>query len=95
MQFAQMAGEMPEDQLEDIMIAEAENLPQNLGMPGGFEAQFAAEFTSDEEEGEGAVPRLAVPDDAEGSDRGREEQNSEEEEVAVSYANFILSLWDS
>ncbi|KZP07253.1 DUF654-domain-containing protein [Athelia psychrophila] len=91
-QFAQMAGEMPEDQLEDIMIAEAENLPQNLGMPGGFEAQFAAEFTSDEEEGEGAVPRLAVPDDAEGSDRGREEQNSEEEEVAPMPVRMIRNV---
>jgi hypothetical protein len=51
-----MAGELPEDALEDIMIAEAMgNEGQNRNMPGGMPDQelIFADFMDEENEGDG------------------------------------------
>ena len=51
-----MAGELPEDALEDIMIAEAmDNERQNRNMPGAMPEQdlIFAEFTDEEDETDG------------------------------------------
>ncbi|KAF7979523.1 hypothetical protein HWV62_42100 [Athelia sp. TMB] len=98
-QFAQIAGQMPEDQLEDIMIAEANNIPQNEGMPGEFEVHFAGP-EEDEEPGEEPGEEPAPPDaDVERADGSEteEEPDSEEEEVAPMpvrlMRNIMSRIW--
>lgn len=98
-QFAQMAGELPEDALDDIMIAA--NLGneggQNREMPGAMPDFQEVRFVDDEEEdGNGGRPPAVVAqnapadnrnhdDDGEGSNGEDEgDEDSDEEEVAVS-----------
>lgn len=98
-QFLQMAGELPADALEDIMIAEVMgNEGQNINMPGAMPDQepLFAEFTDEEDE---ADDDADAPTDGHiraeaqnvrnlqnvDSDRSNDdEEDSEAEEVAVS-----------
>lgn len=101
-QFAQMAGELPEEALEDIMIAEAignEELGRNMpgAMPGEM-LMFAEDIDDDDTnplvEGHAPVPLQndegvrQVPQHAGNS--GDEEESSDEEEIAVGY--FLISM---
>lgn len=90
-----MAGEMPEDALEDIMIAE---VMRNRDMPGAMPGEmgmFAEDIGDDDPNAaavEGHAPEVIPTDrqahDADGSDDEAEE-SSEEEEVAVSMFYFV------
>ena len=87
-----MAGELPADVLEDMMIAEVVgNEVQDRNMPGAMPILFP-DFADEENEvgGTEAPPRadapaqaLNAPVDAEGSS-DEEEEDSEEEQLAVS-----------
>lgn len=92
-----MAGELPDDALDDIMIAaNVGNEEPNRAMPGGMPGQhevMIAEFTSDEEDeniNNGAPARAPAPaperEVAEGEDEESdgEEEDSEDEYVSVS-----------
>ena len=87
-----MAGELPADVLEDMMIAEVVgNEVQDRNMPGAMPILFP-DFADEENEvgGTEAPPRadapaqaLNAPVDAEGNS-DEEEEDSEEEQLAVS-----------
>ncbi|KAF9478458.1 DUF654-domain-containing protein [Pholiota conissans] len=55
LQFAQMAGQLPPDVLEDLMLVEAVNADARGGMPGGFEDQDMRD-----EDGVDDIPRGMV-----------------------------------
>ena len=92
-----MAGELPEDALEDLMIAEAMgNEEQNRNMPGAMPGQLLmfADLVDEEDQADGEVEAppagnapvqtanpQEVPENIEQS--SEEEDDSEEEDVAV------------
>jgi hypothetical protein len=94
-QFAQMAGELPEEALEDIMIAEAMgNEDQDRDMPGAMPGDifmFAEDIDDPNApvEGHGPMPvqndegARQVPRDTDSSE-DEDEESSDEEEIAVS-----------
>lgn len=76
-QFAQIAANLPEDALEDMMIAETENMrgePVNREMPGQIPGQIMLPPDLDEE----VLDANGEGDDVE------EDLSEDEEEVAVS-----------
>jgi hypothetical protein len=95
-----MAGELPADALEDIMIAEVMgNEGQNINMPGAMPDQepLFAEFTDEEDEADdddAAVPadshtrteaqNVRNLHDVDSDKSSDEEEDSEVEDVAVS-----------
>ena len=90
-QFAQMAGQLPPDVLEDLLLVEAVNAPDGV-MPGGLDnirdggAENVVEVDFDQ--GEGPLPPLDVAapmNEVEEDDHNQpEDENEEEEEVSVS-----------
>lgn len=93
-QFAQLAGQLPEDALEDLMIAEAAVAEQQGGhvMPG--EMVFA-DLTPTEDEGAMAELAHAHPPAAairleESDDGDGEEEDDREEDVAVRLMNRAI-----
>lgn len=60
-QFAQMVGELPEDALDDIMIAQAMG-NDGLNMPGGMPEQVNI-FAEDVDDGDGAGQVLLFAED--------------------------------
>jgi hypothetical protein len=99
-QFAQVAGELPDEFLEDMMIAEVGMIPagDGRGMPGEMPGQeiLLAENEGDQEE---LPPLLAEdPDSVEGVEEGDEEEgddeDEDEEDIAVR-GIFILFHWEA
>ncbi|OBZ71953.1 Transcription factor 25 [Grifola frondosa] len=95
LQFAQIAGQLPEDVLEDMMIAEA-GIAEQEGrgvMPGQMPGQemLFADFTDDEGEGDAvedgpALPPIVVDENEDG------EAEEEEEEVAPLPLRFLRTI---
>ena len=97
LQFAQMAGQLPPDVLEDLMLVEAINGPADGAMPGGLEnVRDGAENMVEVNfvQGEGPLPppdpgaRINEVEEEEDDevhiqDQGEEEE--EEEEISVSH----------
>ena len=92
LQFAQMAGQLPPDVLEDLMLVEAVNAPDGV-IPGGLdnvrdddeENVFEVNF----DQREGPLPQLgaaARENEVEGEDGHDqpEDENEEEEDISVS-----------
>jgi len=86
-----MAGELPADALEDIMIAEVMgNEGRNVNMPGAMPDQevLLAEFTDEEDQADDNAEAQNVRNlqhvDSDKSD-DEEEEDSDVEEVAVSF----------
>jgi len=107
-QFAQMAGELPEDALEDLMIAEAMgNGELNRDMPGampGEELIFAEDIdVNDETEppteahapapvGNDGGAREVVQDAESAQSGGDEDEESSEEEIAPLPVRLIRNI---
>lgn len=86
-----MAGELPAEALDDIMIAaNMDNEEPNRAMPGGIPGQhevMMADFTSDEEDdnvNDGAPARTRQQVVAEEGSGDEDEDEDSEEDVAVS-----------
>ena len=105
MQFAQWAGQMPEDALEDLFLAvdALQHQPFQDGempgaMPGG---EVMVNFVDDDDDVEdvpdlpaGAQPQQQLPRapvGAEDDDDEDEQEDDEEEQVAVSDWNFFYA----
>jgi hypothetical protein len=101
-QFAQFAGQLPEEVLEDMMIAEVGGAGgDGRDMPGGLPGDEGvyADFTDEEDAGEVEVPAIARPQSgrredardmpqAEEIDEDEDEDGDEEEEEQ----NIAVSL---
>ncbi|OCH87673.1 DUF654-domain-containing protein [Obba rivulosa] len=89
LQFAQIAGQLPEEVLEDLLIAEVAGGEGDHGMPGQMpDMQMLAQELGDDEDlgaepaNVAAAPALVQPTAARQEDDEEEEDEEEEEDVA-------------
>ncbi|KAF8812727.1 DUF654-domain-containing protein [Phlegmacium glaucopus] len=84
LQFAQMAGQLPPDMLEDLMLVEAVNAPDGA-MPGGLD-NVRDEVEVNVNQREGPLPPLAAAahenEVEEEDDPDQDEEEEEEEEIS-------------
>jgi hypothetical protein len=95
LQFAQMAGQLPPDVLEDLMLVEAVNAPDGV-IPGGLDnvrdddEENVVEVNFDQREG--PLPPLgatALENEVEDGHDQLEDEN-EEEDISVSQTTFKI-----
>ena len=98
-----MAGQLPPDVLEDLMLVEAVNAPDGV-IPGGLENvrdddddENVVEVNFDQREGPlpplGAAARENEVEVEDGHDQP-EDENEEEEDISVSQTNQLLKFRD-
>ena len=88
-----MAGQLPPDVLEDMMLVEAVNAPDGV-IPGGLDNVRDDDENLNFNQWEGPLPPLdaaAIENEAEGEDGHDhpEDENEEEEDISVSQTNFV------
>jgi hypothetical protein len=97
LQFAQMAGQLPPDVLEDLMLIEAVNAPDGV-IPGGLDNvrdddENVVRVNFDQREGPlpllGAAARENEVEEEDGHDQP-EDENEEEEDISVSQTTFEI-----
>lgn len=88
-----MAGQLPPDVLEDLMLVEAVNAPDGV-IPGGLDNVRDDDENINFDQWEGPLPPLgaaALENEAEGEDDHDqpEDENEEEEDISVSETTVV------
>jgi hypothetical protein len=91
-----MAGQLPPDVLEDLMLVEAVNAPDGV-IPGGLDNVRDDDENANFDQWEGPLPPLGAAaleneaDEEDGLDQP-EDENEEEEDISVSQNNFLCNF---
>ena len=91
-EFAQLAGQLPEDMLEELMIHAVENNGQGLGMPGQMPGQGIFDDVPQPDRVELAAPQAPPRMDLEEEDVVDEEEDGDEDEAEDADIAVRLSL---